>query len=161
MPLTLFLPGPADTDALGAALADAMPPSAAGALVTLQGDLGSGKTALARAFLTALGHSGPVPSPTYTLVEPYDVLEYPFYHIDLYRISSTDELEFLGWSDLRDGLILVEWPERAPDLMAQADLAIRLRYRENGREAEIHSAGELGRLWQENLQLSNLLTKPF
>ena len=157
MSLTLFLPDPADTDALGAALAEAMPSSAAGVMVTLQGDLGSGKTALARAFLEALGHSGPVPSPTYTLVEPYDVLDYPVYHIDLYRIAGADELEFLGWSDLRDGLILVEWPERAPDLTAPADLAIRLRYRDDGREAEIHAVGEFGCLWQENLQLSNLL----
>ncbi len=150
----MFLPGAADTDALGAALAKGLPANAAGAMLTLKGDLGAGKTALARAFLAALGHTGPVPSPTYTLVEPYDVLEYPVYHIDLYRIASGDELDFLGWDDLREGLVLVEWPERAPELTAAADIAVELTYRDSGRAATLRTHGELGSTWARNLRLS-------
>ncbi len=151
MTYRVVLPSAADTDAFGARLARALPADAAGVMVTLKGDLGAGKTALARAFLTALGHNGPVPSPTYTLVEPYDVLQYPVYHIDLYRVASGEELEFLGWDDLRRGLVLVEWPERAPDLTANADLAIELVYRDSGRAATVRSHTDLGSHWAGNL----------
>ncbi len=147
----IVLPSAADTEAFGARLARALPADAAGAMVTLKGDLGAGKTALARAFLMALGHRGPVPSPTYTLVEPYEVLRYPVYHIDLYRIASGEELEFLGWDDLRRGLVLIEWPERAPELTANADLAIELAYRDAGREAAVQTYGALGARWASNL----------
>ena len=88
-------------------------------------------------MLREYGHQGPVPSPTYTLVEPYQLRGFMLYHVDLYRISSPEELEFLGWSDLREGLRLVEWPERAPDLARECDLHITLRYEGNGRAAEV------------------------
>ena len=88
-------------------------------------------------MLRRYGHDGPVPSPTYTLVEPYDFHEFCIYHIDLYRISSPDELEFLGWSDLADGLRMVEWPERVRGLTEQADIRIVLRYEGEGRRAEL------------------------
>ena len=108
-----------------------------GWLILLQGELGAGKTTLARAALEALGHAGTVPSPTYTLVEPYEVPRGIVYHVDLYRIADANELEFLGWDDLREGLLLVEWPERVPTLLDDADLAIALSYSGAGRNASV------------------------
>lgn len=123
----------AATDALGAALAAALPEDFQGWSILLQGDLGAGKSTLARAMLHSLGHTGRVPSPTYTLVEPYSLPRGEIYHIDLYRISGGDELEFLGWSDLHAGLKLIEWPERVPSLSDEADLAVQLEYDDAGR----------------------------
>ncbi|MDH3440447.1 MAG: tRNA (adenosine(37)-N6)-threonylcarbamoyltransferase complex ATPase subunit type 1 TsaE [Gammaproteobacteria bacterium] len=116
-----------------------MPAQPAGWLVVLQGDLGAGKSTLARAMLRELGHTGAVPSPTYTLVEPYEIDSRSIYHIDLYRIASPDELEYLGWDDLWDGLRIVEWPERIPGLEAEADLHIRLDYAGASRTAELRA----------------------
>ena len=96
-------------------------------------------------MLRALGYEGHVPSPTYTLVEPYSLPGFPVYHVDLYRIASAEELEFLGWSDLEDGVRLVEWPERVPGLEAQGDLVIRLSYDGAGRRAELEALSERGR----------------
>lgn len=129
----------ADTEALGRALAAALCEAGgfAGRLVLLEGELGSGKTTLARALLRALGHEGAVPSPTYTLVEPYELPRGPVYHIDLYRLSDEGELPFLGWDELGDGLRLVEWPERAPGLAEVADARIRLAYGGRGRRATV------------------------
>ena len=85
-----------------------------------------------------------VPSPTYTLVEPYEVQSGKIYHIDLYRISNPDELEFLGWSDLNDGLKFIEWPERVPLLFEQADLILNLEYISSGRTLEFNSRTKKG-----------------
>jgi len=138
------LPDVAATEALGGALAQALPADSRGLSILLQGELGSGKSTLARAMLRALGHDGSVPSPTYTLVEPYNFAEYVAYHIDLYRISDPEELEFLGWSDLEDGLRLIEWPERVPGLLRQADLLIRLTYEGSGRAAKLSGLSARG-----------------
>ena len=121
-----------------------MPADARGWAILLQGELGAGKSTFARAMLHALGHEGAVPSPTYALVEPYALSKYSVYHIDLYRISSTDELEFLGWSDLQDGLKLVEWPERAPQLDHEADIRIALSFDGEGRAADLTGLSERG-----------------
>jgi tRNA threonylcarbamoyladenosine biosynthesis protein TsaE len=141
---SLILPDPETTESLASALAAALPADAGGWTILLQGELGAGKSTFARAMLHALGHEGTVPSPTYTLVEPYALPAYPVYHIDLYRISSSNELEFLGWSDLQDGLKLVEWPERAPQLGKEADIRIELRYEADGRAAELIGLTERG-----------------
>ena len=138
------LPDAAATEALGGALAQALPADSRGFCILLQGELGSGKSTLARAMLRGLGHDGAVPSPTYTLVEPYSFRDYIAYHIDLYRISDPEELEFLGWSDLEDGLRLIEWPERVPGLLKQADLLIRLTYEGSGRAAELSGLSARG-----------------
>lgn len=140
----LELPDERATAALGAAIASALPGRVGGWVILLSGELGAGKSSLARALLRSLGHEGSVPSPTYTLVEPYDLVCGDVYHIDLYRISDPEELEFLGWSDLRDGLLLVEWPERVAGLAAEADLEIDLEYAGAGRRARLRGLSERG-----------------
>ena len=135
--MNVELRDPSATEALARRLAATLPDSLAGWTVLLEGDLGAGKSTFARAFIHALGHVGPVPSPTYTLVEPYTLERGRVYHIDLYRIADEGELHYLGWSDLDDGCRLVEWAERAPGLGEAADIRLRLRYSGDGREAEL------------------------
>lgn len=106
----MILDDEAATAALGAALAAAVHP---GDVIVLSGPLGVGKTALARGLLEALGHVGEVPSPTFAIVQPYDALPVPVWHADLYRIEHPDELAEIGLDCAEDGLLLVEWPERA------------------------------------------------
>ncbi|QIK79706.1 tRNA (adenosine(37)-N6)-threonylcarbamoyltransferase complex ATPase subunit type 1 TsaE [Sphingomonas piscis] len=84
-----------------------------GDVILLSGDLGAGKTTLARGFLEALGHAGDVPSPSFAIVQPYDALVPPVWHVDLYRIEDAGELAELGLDAADDGILLVEWPERA------------------------------------------------
>jgi len=143
--LKITLPDPAATEQFAQHLAAALPEEAAGWVVLLQGDLGAGKSSIARAMLHALGHTGTVPSPTYTLVEPYRLTRYSVYHIDLYRIATGDELEFLGWSDLHDGLMLIEWPERVTGLEQDADIKVALSYSGDGREVELSALSDRGR----------------
>ncbi|MEP7129557.1 MAG: tRNA (adenosine(37)-N6)-threonylcarbamoyltransferase complex ATPase subunit type 1 TsaE [Sphingomicrobium sp.] len=100
------------TARLGAALAAV---AGAGDVIALGGPLGVGKTALARGFLAALGHEGEVPSPSFAIVQPYDDVEPPVWHVDLYRIEKMSELEELGLDSADDAVLLVEWPERAGD----------------------------------------------
>ncbi|MEX2496596.1 MAG: tRNA (adenosine(37)-N6)-threonylcarbamoyltransferase complex ATPase subunit type 1 TsaE [Woeseia sp.] len=140
----LSLSDAAATESLGARLAEVLPADTSGWLVLLQGELGSGKSTLARALLKALGHEGAVPSPTYTLVEPYDLRSGTAYHVDLYRISDESELPFLGWTELREGLVLLEWPERSPALFELADLHIRLGFPEA--PGDIGEADPIGRV---------------
>ena len=104
MTRSLSLPDLHATERLARLLAQALPDEVAGWTILLQGDLGAGKSTFDRAMLHELGHTGSVPSPTYTLVEPYKLPKYIVYHIDLYRIIESEELDFLGWSDLEDGL---------------------------------------------------------
>ena len=119
----MILRDEAETARFGAALAAALVP---GDVVTLSGPLGAGKTTLARALLRALGEPGEVPSPTFALVQPYDELQPPIWHADLYRVEHPDELAELGLDEVLDGgALLVEWPERAPGRWPQA-LAITL-----------------------------------
>ena len=82
-------------------------------MITLSGPLGVGKTALARGFLAALGHEGEVPSPSFSIVQPYEELDPPVWHVDLYRIEDPSELEELGLDAAAHAVLLVEWPERA------------------------------------------------
>ncbi len=142
--MTLYLADPAATEQLAGRLLRALPADTAGWTVLLDGELGAGKSTFARALIKALGHTGPVPSPTYTLVEPYRISDRIIYHVDLYRIAGDDELRYLGWTELDDGLRLVEWPERAPGLLQQADLRLSLSYDGDGRRAEFHGISERG-----------------
>lgn len=142
MRLTFDLPDSAATEALGAQLAE---PLREGGIVLLSGELGAGKTTLVRALLHALGHDGPVRSPTYALVEPYRIGSLEVRHLDLYRIADPEELEFLGLRDwlLPGYLLLVEWPERAQGLLPDADLSIELEHVEHGRKVRLHGAGRV------------------
>lgn len=124
------VPRPEDMEALGARFAGAI--VGLGGVVFLSGDLGAGKTTLVRGFLRALGHRGAVKSPTFTLVEPYD-LEEPgggraVNHFDLYRLSGVADLEGLGFRDYLDeaALCLIEWPERGARAAVAPDLEVRI-----------------------------------
>jgi tRNA threonylcarbamoyladenosine biosynthesis protein TsaE len=94
----------------GAKLAQVVQP---GDVITLTGALGAGKTTLARGFIGALGHSGDVPSPSFAIVQPYEELVPPVWHVDLYRLEDPSELEELGLDSAAHAVLLVEWPERA------------------------------------------------
>jgi tRNA threonylcarbamoyladenosine biosynthesis protein TsaE len=131
------LPDELATAALAARLLEALPEELAGWTVLLAGELGAGKSTFARALIRALGHTGPVPSPTYTLVEPYELSGVDVYHVDLYRVSDEEELRYLGWNELDGGLRLVEWPDRAPGLRRQADILLELSYEGEGRAADV------------------------
>ena len=98
------------TAAFGALLAAILRP---GDVVALSGPLGVGKTALARGILAALGHEGEAPSPSFAIVQPYEELEPPVWHVDLYRIEHPSEIEELGLDSAANAVMLVEWPERA------------------------------------------------
>ena len=98
------------TARLGAALAARVQE---GDVIALSGPLGVGKTALARGFLEALGHEGEVPSPSFAIVQPYEELDPPVWHVDLYRIDDASEMDELGLDAAADAVLLVEWPERA------------------------------------------------
>ena len=115
------------TEALGAAIAERLRP---GDVITLSGPLGVGKTALARGLLAALGHTGEVPSQSFAIVQPYDEVEPPVWHVDLFRIDSLGELDELGLDAASDGVLLVEWPEKAgPSAWPQA-LGLTLEFAE-------------------------------
>ena len=108
-------------------------------LIFLRGQLGVGKTTLARGILRGLGHTGPVKSPTYTLLEPYELGEREVFHFDFYRINDPEELTFIGIDDLMgsSALKLVEWPERARDRLPNPDLDISLHEIDGGRLLEM------------------------
>ena len=140
-----FLADEAATIEFGRFLLDALPEDLAGWTVLLTGELGAGKSTLARACIKAAGHTGAVPSPTYTLVEPYNLARGNIYHVDLYRVSSEDELRYLGWNELDNGCRLVEWPDRAPGLSDQADLSVILSYEGEGRNVEVNGLSPRGK----------------
>jgi tRNA threonylcarbamoyladenosine biosynthesis protein TsaE len=127
-----FLADEAATVTFGAILAQACKGRG---LLTLQGNLGAGKTTLSRGLIQGLGHQGKVKSPTYTLVEPYETGNYRIFHYDLYRLSDPEELEFLGMREQlgNDCLTLVEWPEKGATLLPPADLSLVLALEGTGR----------------------------
>jgi tRNA threonylcarbamoyladenosine biosynthesis protein TsaE len=141
------------TDALGQALARALPGVASGAVVYLQGELGAGKTTCVRSLLRALGVAGLVRSPTYTLVETYVLANLTCVHVDLYRLQSLTEVDELGLRDVVGPgcLLLVEWPERGGGHLTPADLNLTLLYAGDGRRARVQAKTGLGTEWLENL----------
>ena len=123
------------------------PAAADGLNIYLQGPLGAGKTTFARGLLRALGHAGAVKSPTYTLVEPYHLASCDVYHFDCYRFHEPTELESIGYRDYfaAAGCCLVEWPERAGDLLPPPDIKVELRIRAPGRHLRCQAHSERGR----------------
>jgi len=131
--VNLLLEDEAATTAFAAVLAENV---ADIRVITLSGDLGTGKTTLVRGLLRALNYHGRVKSPTFSLVEPYKINNRPIYHFDLYRLAHPDELEYLGFTDYMEGdaLCLIEWPERASGALPDADLKVSLRHLKSGRQ---------------------------
>ncbi len=129
--------------AFGAHLAGVLKPPC---LIFLAGELGTGKTTLTRGILGGLGYPGQVRSPTYTLIEPYELQGCELYHFDLYRLADPDELAELGVRDLlHDRAIwVVEWPERAAELLPNPDLRILISYRPPGRRLSISAGSAVG-----------------
>jgi tRNA threonylcarbamoyladenosine biosynthesis protein TsaE len=131
------LEGPGATEAFGRSLA---PQLRAGDVVALFGDLGAGKTTLARGLLAGLGHGGEVASPTFPIVIPYDGLRLPAWHVDLYRIEDPEEIEELALDEaLEDGALIVEWPERMG--LGLWLHSLRLTLRREGEGARALTAG--------------------
>ena len=117
------------TEELGRRIAGALSP---GDVITLSGALGVGKTALARGILAALGHEGEVPSPSFAIIQPYDELALPVWHVDLFRIEDVGELEELGLEAAAEGVLLVEWPEKAGAGAWPNALGLTLEFAEGG-----------------------------
>ncbi len=123
-----------------------------GALIFLQGQLGAGKTTLVRGFLSEMGHTGAVKSPTYALIESYSTPSGPLHHLDLYRLADPDELEWMGMRDFLDGkqTCLIEWPEQGKGWLPDADLVIELTLKDDGRRVRAESVSDVGKRILEN-----------
>jgi tRNA threonylcarbamoyladenosine biosynthesis protein TsaE len=166
-PTTLFLPNEAATDALACTVAQLVLDSTTmaadhaiahaqqsnGVSIYLQGNLGAGKTAFARAFLRHCGVTGPIKSPSYALLESYKVSSLYFYHIDFYRFTDPRELEDAGFRELfrPNAVVLIEWPENAAGQLPSPDLHISLQYEDNGRNAGLQAETERGQQWLKTL----------
>lgn len=141
--LTFFLNNEDDTIAVGRQLARYIK---APLTLYLTGDLGAGKTTLSRGLIQGLGHQGAVKSPTYTLVEPYELNGVEIYHFDLYRLNDPEELEFMGIRDYFSdkSLCIVEWPDKGEGLLPDADIHLHLSYVNSGREIHIQALSKSG-----------------
>jgi tRNA threonylcarbamoyladenosine biosynthesis protein TsaE len=133
---TILVPTETQMEALGARLAAALP---ACRVIYLHGPLGAGKTTWVRGVLHGLGHRGAVKSPTFTLVEPYSFEAFTLYHFDLYRLKDPEELEFIGMRDYmrRDGVCVIEWPERGGKLLPPPDLDVMIDPVQDGRSVTL------------------------
>ena len=162
--IALNLPDENATDALGMKLAALVLESIksqennelkenSGIKIYLKGELGAGKTALARAFLRASGVTGRIKSPSYALLESYKVSSLYFYHIDFYRFSDSSEWQDAGFRDLfrPDAVLLIEWPQKAGDQLPVPDLLIDLSYQDGGRHARIQAETKRGATWLKKL----------
>lgn len=141
--LELRLDSASATETLGAGLAAGLTP---GCVIYLRGDLGAGKTTLVRGLLHDLGHRGAVKSPTYTLMEPYEIGGWRLFHWDLYRLADPEELDYLGLREQFDGeaVLLIEWPEHGRGELPPADITVTLDYAGEGRSAQMEAHSAVG-----------------
>ena len=126
-------------------------------LIFLEGNLGMGKTTLSRGIIRGLGHVGSVKSPTFTLVEPYEIGDIRAFHFDLYRLVDPEELEYLGIRDYfeDDALCLIEWPDKGAGFLPKPDLTITISPQDSGRSLKILSQGSRGEAWCAALALES------
>lgn len=153
---TFILADEMATIALGKKIADLVKRELKqGIIVFLNGDLGAGKTTLTRGFVQGMGHVGNVKSPTYTLVEPYDLQDWQVYHFDLYRLADPEELEYMGIRDYFNSncCSFIEWPEKGQGMLPKADMIIDLVYLDEQRQVSLQANTPLGE------QLVKLLAK--
>lgn len=149
---SLSLATEADTLALGQALARVLNQ---GGTLYLEGDLGAGKTTLARGLIHSLGHSGAVKSPTYTIVEPYALACGPVFHFDLYRLADPDELELMGIRDYfaPGAICIIEWPGQGGDRIPPPDLRLQLEKQGAGRLAQLDAETPAGQHMLQEIAL--------
>jgi len=171
--LELALADEVATDSLGQALAEIAadlhpdasgvrtPGPLAGGRIHLQGELGAGKTSLVRAFLRECGVTGRIKSPSYALLESYAVSNLYLYHLDFYRFSDPSEWHEAGFRDILrdDALVLIEWPERAADLLSAPDLLIELGYLQSGRHATLSALTGKGLTWLTALSQNRMTNR--
>ena len=153
MPLDLKLPDAAATLRLGEMLAAGIAP---GRVLFISGDLGAGKTTLVRGLLQGLGYAGRAKSPTYALVEPYAFSSIDLYHFDFYRFKDRSEWLNSGFREYfhPDSVCVVEWPEKAGDLLSPPDLHITLEYQGEARSARLEARSQAGKAWLSSLRFS-------
>ncbi|AQS40156.1 tRNA threonylcarbamoyl adenosine modification protein YjeE [Shewanella psychrophila] len=149
--IKVFLDNEQDTVDLGKRLAQVITPPLT---LNLSGELGAGKTTLSRGLIQALGHEGAVKSPTYALVEPYELDGIELFHFDLYRLSDPEELEYMGIRDYftDNSVCLIEWPDRGHGLMPVADISIAIKYVGTSREVDITSGSNKGQVLLSKLK---------
>lgn len=142
MPTQIFLADSQATEQFGAHLFTCLPQKA---LIFLEGDLGAGKTTFVRGFLRAAGVSGAIKSPTYALVEEYEISQRKIFHFDLYRLAEPEELEWIGIDDYLslDALCFIEWAEKGAGILPPADIVISLSQKEDGRLLKIDDKNNL------------------
>lgn len=151
---TFFLREKIKTIALGAALSSSCHKEC---IIYLYGELGVGKTTFCRGFLHNLGHIGNVKSPTYSLIEAYQLVNWMVYHFDLYRLEDAEELEFIGIRDYfnKKTIYLIEWPDQGKGILPEADITINLVRCGDIRKAEIEPINDTGSSILSNLLLHN------
>lgn len=126
-----------------------------GLVIFLLGELGAGKTTLARGFLRGLGYPGKVKSPTYTLVEEYRLADKTCFHFDLYRLADPEELEYMGFRDflLEKDILLIEWPDKGSGFLPVADVEVNILYENQGRNVCLNAKTEKGNRFLKQLHL--------